>query len=41
MPVILVETRGGWLEAKRAAFLEAILAAMVEALRIPPHDKVL
>jgi hypothetical protein len=41
MPDVLVETRVGWLEAKRAAFLEAIQAAMVEAPRIPPHDKVL
>jgi len=41
MPDVLVETRGGWLGARRAAFLEAIHAAMVEALRIPPDDKVL
>ena len=41
MPDVLVETRGGWLGAKRAAFLDAIHMAMVEALRIPPDDKVL
>jgi len=41
MPDVLVETRGGWLGAKRAAFLDAIHAAMVEALRIPPDDKIL
>jgi hypothetical protein len=38
MPDVLVATRGGWLEAKRALFLEAI-SAMVEALRIPPQDR--
>jgi len=36
MPNVLVETRGGWLGAKRTAFLAAIQAATVEALRIPP-----
>ena len=41
MPDVLVETRGGWLGAKRAAFLEAIHLAMVEALCIPPDEKVL
>jgi phenylpyruvate tautomerase PptA (4-oxalocrotonate tautomerase family) len=41
MPNVLVETRGGWLGAKRTAFLEAIHAATVEALRIPPHALVL
>jgi phenylpyruvate tautomerase PptA (4-oxalocrotonate tautomerase family) len=41
MPDVLVETRGGWLGAKRAALLDAIHVAMVEALRIPPDDKVL
>ena len=35
MPDVLVETRGGWLGAKRAAFLEPIHVAMAEALRIP------
>jgi hypothetical protein len=34
MPNVLVETRGGWLGAKRAAFLDAIQAATVEALRM-------
>ena len=41
MPDVLVETRGGWLGLRRAAFLDAIHAAMVEALRIPTDDKVL
>src|SRR5215467_1928435 len=41
MPNILVETRGGWLGAKRAAFLAAVQAATVEALRVPRHSLVL
>jgi hypothetical protein len=41
MPNVLVETRGGWLGARRTAFLAAIQAATVEALRIPPHSLVL
>ena len=36
MPNVLVETRGGWLGAKQTALLDAIHAATVEALRIPP-----
>ena len=34
MPNVLVETRGGWLGAKRTALLDAIQAATEEALRI-------
>jgi phenylpyruvate tautomerase PptA (4-oxalocrotonate tautomerase family) len=41
MPNVLVETRGGWLGAKRTALLDAIHAATVEALRIPPRELVL
>src|SRR5215467_6062337 len=41
MPNILVETRGGWLGAKQTAFLAAIQAATVEALRIPLRSLVL
>jgi phenylpyruvate tautomerase PptA (4-oxalocrotonate tautomerase family) len=41
MPNVLVETREGWLGARRAAFLAAIQAATVEALRIPPRSLVL
>ena len=41
MPNVLVETRGGWLGAKRTAFLDAIQAATMEALRVPPHSLVL
>jgi Tautomerase enzyme len=41
MPNVLVETRGGWLGAKRTAFLDAIHASTVEALRIPSDALVL
>ena len=41
MPNVLVETRGGWLGAKRTALLDAIQAATEEALRIPPDALVL
>ena len=41
MPSVLVETRGGWLGAKRTAFLDAIHGATVEVLRIPPDELVL
>src|SRR5258706_1391632 len=41
MPNVLVETRGGWLGAKRTALLDAIHAATVEALHIPADALVL
>src|SRR5215467_9788423 len=41
MPNVLVETRGGWLGAKRTALLAAVQAATVEALRIPLRSLVL
>jgi phenylpyruvate tautomerase PptA (4-oxalocrotonate tautomerase family) len=41
MPNVLVETRGGWLGAKRTALLDAIQAATMEALRIPSDALVL
>ncbi len=41
MPNVLVETRGGWLGAKRAALLDAMRAATVEALCIPADALVL
>jgi phenylpyruvate tautomerase PptA (4-oxalocrotonate tautomerase family) len=41
MPNVLVETRGGWLGAKRTALLDAIQAATEEALRIPSASLVL
>ena len=41
MPNVLVETRGGWLGAKRTALLDAMRMATVEALRIPADALVL
>jgi phenylpyruvate tautomerase PptA (4-oxalocrotonate tautomerase family) len=41
MPNVLVETRSGWLGAKRTALLDAMRAATVEALRIPADALVL
>ena len=41
MPNVLVETRSGWLRAKRTALLDAMRAATVEALRIPANALVL
>jgi phenylpyruvate tautomerase PptA (4-oxalocrotonate tautomerase family) len=41
MPNVLVETRGGWLGAKRTALLDAIQAATEEALHIPSDALVL
>jgi hypothetical protein len=38
MPDILVEVRGSWLDGKRAAFLEAIHQAVVQALRTPDDE---
>jgi len=41
MPDVLVEVRGSWLGQRKAAFLEAIHAALLETLHTPPEDKVL
>ena len=41
MPDALVEVRGGWLGSQKSRFLNAIHAAMVEALQTPKDDKVL
>jgi phenylpyruvate tautomerase PptA (4-oxalocrotonate tautomerase family) len=41
MPDVLVEVRGTWLDARKPQFLDAIHAALVEAIRIPRDDKVL
>lgn len=40
MPDVLVEVRGSWLGARKPRFLEAIHAALVDAIRIPRDDKV-
>ena len=39
MPLIRVEIREGWLSAEKAGLLDAIHAAVVEALRIPDEDR--
>jgi hypothetical protein len=41
MPDVLAEVKGNWLQGRGPAFLDAIHAALVEALQTPPHDKVL
>lgn len=41
MPDVLVEVRGSWLGPKKSQFLDAIHAALVEAIKIPRDDKVL
>jgi phenylpyruvate tautomerase PptA (4-oxalocrotonate tautomerase family) len=41
MPDILVEVRDGWLGDRKAEFLEAIHAALVESIKIPRDDKVI
>ncbi|HXQ50122.1 MAG TPA: tautomerase family protein [Stellaceae bacterium] len=41
MPDVLVEVRGTWLGSGKARFLDAIHAAMVEAIKIPLDDKLL
>jgi len=41
MPDVLIETRAGWLASNKAAVIEAVHAAMVAALQIPQHDRVL
>lgn len=39
MPSTRVEITRGWLGDSRAAFLEAIQAALVEGIRIPENDR--
>jgi phenylpyruvate tautomerase PptA (4-oxalocrotonate tautomerase family) len=41
MPDVLVEVRGKWLGARKRDFLDAIHSALVEAIKIPPHDRVI
>jgi len=41
MPDVLVETRANWLGRRKEQLLDAIHAAMVEALNIPADDKIL
>ena len=41
MPNVRIEVKRGWVGTRRAAFLEAVHAAMVETIRIPEHDRTL
>jgi phenylpyruvate tautomerase PptA (4-oxalocrotonate tautomerase family) len=41
MPNTRIEVRRGWIGAQRAAVIEAVHAAMVEAIKIPEHDRAL
>jgi phenylpyruvate tautomerase PptA (4-oxalocrotonate tautomerase family) len=41
MPNTRIEVKRGWLGTQRAALIEAVHAAMVEAIRIPEHDRTL
>lgn len=41
MPDVLIEVRAGWLGRRKPQFLDAIHAALVEAIRIPRDDKVM
>src|SRR5580658_686095 len=41
MPDVLIEVRGNWVGGRKAQFIEAVHAALVEAIKIPPEDKVL
>lgn|SRR5262245_60130372 len=41
MPHVRIETRKGWVGDRRADVLEAVHAALVESLKIPPDDRVL
>src|SRR5277367_48370 len=41
MPDVLAEVRKGWVAGRGARFLDAIHAAIVEALHTPEDDKVL
>jgi phenylpyruvate tautomerase PptA (4-oxalocrotonate tautomerase family) len=40
MPDVLVEVRGKWLGVRKRDFLDAIHSALVEAIKIPPEDRV-
>jgi phenylpyruvate tautomerase PptA (4-oxalocrotonate tautomerase family) len=40
MPDVLIEVRGNWVGNRKAQFIEAVHAALVEAIKIPRDDKV-
>lgn len=39
MPQVRIETRNGWLQGRQNVLFDAIQAAMVEAIKIPPDDR--
>jgi phenylpyruvate tautomerase PptA (4-oxalocrotonate tautomerase family) len=39
MPNTRIEVKRGWVGAQRAALIEAVQSALVEAIRIPEHDR--
>lgn len=41
MPDVLIETQSGWILDRKRDLLEAVQAALVESLHIPPGDKML
>jgi len=41
MPDVCIEVKRGWIGTRKAAVLDAVHAAMVQAIRIPEHDRVL
>jgi phenylpyruvate tautomerase PptA (4-oxalocrotonate tautomerase family) len=41
MPNTRIEVKRGWVGAQRRALIEAVHAALVEAIRIPEHDRTL
>jgi phenylpyruvate tautomerase PptA (4-oxalocrotonate tautomerase family) len=41
MPDVLIEVKGLWLGRQKSGLLDAVHAALVETLRIPPEDKLL
>ncbi len=41
MPNARIETRRGWISGRNHEIIEAVHAAMVEALKIPAHDRTL
>jgi phenylpyruvate tautomerase PptA (4-oxalocrotonate tautomerase family) len=41
MPNVRIEVRRGWVGARRGAVIDAVHAAMVEAIRIPVWDRTL
>src|SRR5258708_10249691 len=41
MPNTRIEVKRGWVGAERGAVIEAVQSALIEAIRIPDHDRTL